>query len=98
MSQASDIDRKISADQRGLRDCWRGGLSGNRRRPPALKGGTTMHLTKAVAVSLALVASPLYAKAAIQPHPTVAAAVAAPSRSADNVKLDESRKPVEVLQ
>ena len=46
------------------------------------------------ALSLALVAAPIAAKPAVQP---VAAAIASPARSADNVKLDESRKPAEVL-
>jgi len=50
----------------------------------------------ASAVALALLATPLIARPA--PVPTIAAAVAAPSRSADNVKLDQSRKPAEVLQ
>jgi predicted methyltransferase len=57
-----------------------------------------MRSTKAVVLSLALIASPLCAKTAIQPAPSIAAAVAAPGRTADNVKLDESRKPTEVLQ
>ena len=51
------------------------------------------------AVALALMASPVLAKPS--PHaavPTVAAAVASPERSTDNVKLDESRKPAEVLR
>ena len=42
-------------------------------------------------------ASPLSAKPAAQPS-AIAAAVASPDRSADNVKLDESRKPAEVLK
>jgi predicted methyltransferase len=50
------------------------------------------------ALSLALIGAPLAAKPAVQPPPNVAAAVASPSRSADNVKLDESRKPAEVLR
>ena len=45
-------------------------------------------------LALALVATPLAAKPAV---PTVAAAIASSSRSADNVKLDESRKPAQVL-
>jgi predicted methyltransferase len=57
-----------------------------------------MRLTKVAALSLALAAAPLVAKAAVQPPANVAAAVALPGRTADNVKLDESRKPVEVLQ
>ena len=57
-----------------------------------------MRLTKVAALSLALAAAPLVANAAVQPPANVAAAVAGPGRTADNVKLDESRKPVEVLQ
>jgi len=49
-----------------------------------------------LAALLLIAATPLTASAAAPV--TVAAAVAAPSRSADNVKLDESRKPAEVLQ
>ncbi len=57
-----------------------------------------MRSLQAVAISLALVASPLSAKPAVQPADRVAAAVAASTRTADNVKLDESRKPAQVLQ
>ena len=49
-----------------------------------------MRRIKLAALSLALVATPIAAKPAVQP---VAAAVASPARSADNVKLDEDRKP-----
>jgi len=49
------------------------------------------------AALLLLAATPLSAKPAAQPS-AIAAAVASPDRSADNVKLDESRKPAEVLQ
>jgi predicted methyltransferase len=49
-----------------------------------------------LAALLIAVSSPLVAKPAAAPV-TVAAALASPSRSADNVKLDESRKPAEVL-
>jgi predicted methyltransferase len=45
-------------------------------------------------IALAVIAAPLSAKPAV---PTVAVAVASSARSADNVKLDESRKPAEVL-
>ena len=55
-----------------------------------------MRSLKVVAVSLALIASPLLAKAAVQPPANVAAAIAAPGRTTDNVKLDESRKPARV--
>ena len=57
-----------------------------------------MRLLKSVALSLALAAVPLSAKAPLQPPSDVAAAVAnTAARTADNVKLDEGRKPVELL-
>lgn len=49
-----------------------------------------------LAALLLITATPLTAAAA--PTNTVAAAVSASGRSADNVKLDESRKPAEVLE
>ena len=58
-----------------------------------------MRLTSIVALSFALTASAAIAKAPSQPAPTIAAAVAdTGKRTADNVKLDESRKPAEILQ
>lgn len=45
-----------------------------------------------------LLASPIALTAATRPSTAITAAVAAPDRSPDNVKLDESRKPAEVLQ
>ena len=48
------------------------------------------------AALLLLGASPLAAKP-VAVNKAIAAAVASPDRSADNVKLDESRKPAEVL-
>ena len=56
-----------------------------------------MRLTNIFTMSLALTAAPVIAKAPAAP-PAIAAAVASPDRSPDNVKLDESRKPAEVLQ
>ena len=52
-----------------------------------------------VALALALASSGTGAKMASPPPPgmTIAAAVAAPDRSADNIKRDESRKPGDVL-
>src|SRR3954447_9694906 len=50
-----------------------------------------------IAALLLLAASPLFAKSA-QPAPGIAPAVASADRTADNVKLDESRKPAEVLK
>jgi predicted methyltransferase len=47
-------------------------------------------------VALALLTTPVVARPAAVP--IIAAAVAAPDRSADNIKLDESRKPAQVLQ
>jgi len=55
-----------------------------------------MRALKSVAFALALSAAPLAAHAMAQS--VVTAAVASTDRSADNVKLDESRKPDEVLQ
>lgn len=48
--------------------------------------------------SIALATSPIAALAASAPLADVAAAVKLPSRGADNVKLDESRKPAEILR
>lgn len=50
------------------------------------------------ALSLALIGASLVARPAVQPLANVDAAVALPSRSADNVKLDEGRKPTQVLR
>jgi predicted methyltransferase len=56
-----------------------------------------MRFTYAVAMSLALAAAPV--AAAVQPPESIAAAAAdSAHRSADNVKLDEGRKPAQVLQ
>ena len=52
--------------------------------------------TLKLAALLLMTATPLAASAAAPT--TVAAAVASPSRDAENVKLDESRKPAEVLK
>ena len=54
-----------------------------------------MRTSRIAAMLLALTAAPLAAKPAA---PTIAAAVSAPSRSPDNVKLDDGRKPAQVLQ
>ena len=56
-----------------------------------------MRASISIALGLALASVTVPASAAPAPV-TVAAAVASPGRSADNVKLDESRKPAEVLQ
>ena len=55
-----------------------------------------MRTSPIAAMLLALTAVPLAAKPAATP--TIAAAVASPSRSPDNVKLDAGRKPAQVLQ
>jgi len=58
-----------------------------------------MRSISTVAVAFALVATPLASLAAAPSHSSVAAAVAdAAARSPDNVKLDDSRKPAQVLQ
>ena len=57
-----------------------------------------MRIIAASAVALTLASSALAARPSAPPVPTIAAAVSAPGRSADNVKLDQSRKPAEVLQ
>jgi predicted methyltransferase len=51
-----------------------------------------------LALSLALTSTPLLAKAPVQASVTLASAVAAQDRNPDNVKLDEGRKPAQVLQ
>lgn len=56
-----------------------------------------MRSFKLAALALTFAAAPIAVHAAAKPV-TVAAAIASPSRSADNVKLDESRKPAQVLQ
>ena len=56
-----------------------------------------MHHFKAIALALLLTSSPLVAKPAAPAPVTLATAVASPSRTPDNVKLDEGRKPAQVL-
>jgi predicted methyltransferase len=51
-----------------------------------------------IACVLFALSLPLTASAAAPPARSLSAAVAAPGRSSDNVKLDESRKPAEVLK
>jgi predicted methyltransferase len=57
-----------------------------------------MRYLKAIALLMALSSAPLAAKPAEPAPVTLAAAVASPSRSADNVKLDAGRKPAQVLE
>jgi predicted methyltransferase len=57
-----------------------------------------MRFTNVAALSFALVSAPLLAKVAVQPPPSISVAVASTSRTPDNVKLDEARKPAQVLQ
>ena len=56
-----------------------------------------MRRFNALAVSLALIAVPFAASPAVAAPTTIAAAVAASDRNPDNVKLDEGRKPAQVL-
>src|SRR6476619_6388626 len=57
-----------------------------------------MRALTSIALALALTAAPLAAKPAAPAAANFAAAVASPDRTADNVKLDESRKPAELLR
>jgi predicted methyltransferase len=57
-----------------------------------------MPMFKSVPIALALAFLPLSATAAVQPAANVTAAIAAPGRTPDNVALDPSRKPAEVLR
>jgi predicted methyltransferase len=61
------------------------------------RGGMTAMLRFKLAAFL-LVTVPLSATAAAQPPSAFVAAVTSPARDAENAKLDESRKPAEVLQ
>jgi predicted methyltransferase len=54
---------------------------------------------RSLLLALALIAAPVTAKVIVQPRATVAAAVAnTAARTPDNVKLDEGRKPAELLR
>lgn len=55
-----------------------------------------MRRFKALAISLALITVPFTATSAVA-SPAITAAVAASDRNPDNVKLDEGRKPAQVL-
>jgi len=57
-----------------------------------------MRFTKSIALSLVLMSAPLCQAAAAKAPAGISAAVASQSRKADNVKLDESRKPAQVLE
>jgi predicted methyltransferase len=57
-----------------------------------------MRYFQAIALSLVLSAAPVVAKPTDPAPVSIAAAVASPSRSPDNVKLDAGRKPAQVLQ
>jgi predicted methyltransferase len=63
---------------------------------PPNNGGIHAMRTLRIAAFL-LIASPVAVGAAPKPAAGIAAAVASPDRSPDNVKLDESRKPAELL-
>jgi predicted methyltransferase len=56
-----------------------------------------MRALNSIALALVLITAPAAAKPAAQPV-SIAAAVAAPDRSPEAVKLDEGRKPAQVLQ
>ena len=56
-----------------------------------------MRASTSIALALTLIAAPVAAKTTAPAPVTVSAAVAAPGRSADNVKLDAARKPAQVL-
>lgn len=57
-----------------------------------------MRSIKLAALSFVLATSPLCAAAPARAPVSIAAAVASTSRSPDNVKLDEGRKPAQILQ
>ncbi|HKU92045.1 MAG TPA: hypothetical protein VJP82_01710, partial [Sphingomicrobium sp.] len=68
--------------------------------PPLFKGGMSMKKSAHIAFALLLAAAPasmLVAKPAARAD-AIAAAVASPDRTPDNVKLDEGRKPAELLK
>jgi predicted methyltransferase len=54
--------------------------------------------TLKIAAALLALSTPLTGVIAAQPLVNLSAALASPGRTPDNVKLDESRKPVEVLE
>ena len=56
-----------------------------------------MRASTSIALALAMFATPLAANTPPSAPVSIAAAVAAPDRSTDNVKLDEGRKPAQVL-
>jgi hypothetical protein len=56
-----------------------------------------MNLLKPLTLALALIGAPVTVYAAARPAANITAAVASSARGADNVKLDESRKPAQVL-
>lgn len=55
-----------------------------------------MRVTASIALVMALVSAPLAAQTSSSP--TIAAAIAATNRTPENVKLDEGRKPLQLLQ
>lgn len=57
-----------------------------------------MRFIRVAALMLVLAAAPLAAKSGAQPESISAAVAATSNRSPDNVKLDEARKPSQVLQ
>jgi predicted methyltransferase len=57
-----------------------------------------MRASGSIVLTLALAAAPLAAKPAAPTPVSIAAAAASPERNPDHVKLDEGRKPAQVLQ
>lgn len=57
-----------------------------------------MRYAKIAAIAFVLAAPALSAKVADMAQPRIAAAIASPTRSPDNVKLDSGRKPAQVLE
>jgi len=57
-----------------------------------------MRASASIALAMALISAPLCATMAAAAPPTVGAAVVAKGRTPDNVKLDEGRKPAQLLE
>jgi predicted methyltransferase len=62
------------------------------------KQGDLIMRTLKIAAALLALSTPLAAVTAAQPLVNLSAAIASPNRTPDNVKLDESRKPAQVLE
>jgi predicted methyltransferase len=91
-----DFGRKLAADQRPSGDA--GVTRSSSIEASATPKGKPMRSLKLLSLSLSLTVAPVAAQA-VPPKPVaITTAVASPTRSPDNVKLDQSRKPVQVLQ